>query len=181
MKIDRNGKLIRVCFVSPKAYPLFNEAVDGVFGGAEVDLYYLATELAKDEGFDVSFIVADYGQADVETIENVTVIKSLDFGKSALNGAWQIWRALQQGNADIYMLETASPGVPLVAWFCKLKGKAFVYRTASKLECNGIYIKQNFFLGKACIGENMIWQASSPMTLGPWKIFAGCPLLKKRT
>ena len=53
---------IKVCFVCPKAYPLFNETVEGVFGGSEVDLYYLGTELAKDGDFDVSFVVADYGQ-----------------------------------------------------------------------------------------------------------------------
>ncbi len=52
---------IRVCFISPKAYPLFNPNVEAVFGGAEVDLYYLATELAKDDSFTVSFITADYG------------------------------------------------------------------------------------------------------------------------
>ena len=33
---------------SPKAYPLFNRQVEAYFGGAEVDLYFLATELAKE-------------------------------------------------------------------------------------------------------------------------------------
>ena len=88
MSIKKNNISISVCFVCPKAYPLFNEAVEGVFGGAEVDLYYLATELAKDEVFDVSFIVADYGQADVETIEGVKIIKSLDFGTRFLDDAF---------------------------------------------------------------------------------------------
>ena len=62
---DKNGK-IRVCFVSPKAYPIFNPDIESVFGGAEVDLYMIATELAKDPDFNVSFIAADYGQADEE-------------------------------------------------------------------------------------------------------------------
>ena len=53
---------ISICFVMPKAYCLFNPEVEGVFGGSEVDLYYLSTELAKDEDYHVSFIVADYGQ-----------------------------------------------------------------------------------------------------------------------
>ncbi len=140
---------IRVCIVCPKAYPLFNERVEGVFGGAEVDLYYLATELAKDKNFKVSFITADYGQADIETIEDVTVIKSLDFRKNALNGAWRIWRALSRANADIYMIKTASLGVPLTAVFCKLHGKAFVYRTAHRDECDGTYLRKHYFAGKA--------------------------------
>ncbi len=139
---------IKICFISPKAYPLFNHSVEKLFGGAEVDLYYLATELARDKKFRVSFIVADYGQAAMETIENVTIIKSLDFRKNALTGARHIWRAMKQADADIYFIKTASPGVPLLAWFCKCYKKTFIYRTAHNYECDGTYLKRHFFLGR---------------------------------
>ena len=142
-------KSVRVCFVSPKAYPLFAPAAEGVFGGAEVDLYLIGTELAKDEGFEVSFVTADYGQADSEVINNVTVIKSIDFNKNSLTGAIRIWRAMRLADADIYILKTASPGTPLVAMFCKLYKKIFVYRTAHQRECDGTYLKEHFFLGRA--------------------------------
>ena len=145
---NQTSRVVRVCFVCPKAYPLFNKAVEGDFGGAEVDLYYLATELANEENFDVSVIVADYGQGDVESIENVTVIKSLDFGKNALAGAVRIWRALKQANADIYIIKTASVGVPLVATFCGLHKKAFVYRTAHQDECDGTYLRNHKLVGR---------------------------------
>ncbi len=144
---NQTSRVVRVCFVCPKAYPLFNETVEGVFGGSEVDLYYLATELAKDAGFDVSFIVADYGQAAVETTENVTVIKSLDLGKNAIAGAVRIWRALKQANADIYIIKTASVGVPLVAAFCRLYKKSFIYRTAHQNECDGTYLREHRLAG----------------------------------
>ena len=39
MTSTSSGKTVSVCFVSPKAYPLFNPDCKGVFGGAEVDLY----------------------------------------------------------------------------------------------------------------------------------------------
>ncbi len=52
-------KPVKVCFVSPKAYPLFNPDCNGAFGGAEVDLCLLSTELAKDQNFHVAFITAD--------------------------------------------------------------------------------------------------------------------------
>ena len=39
---------IKVCFIAPKAYPIFNPAIREVFGGAQLDLYLLATELAKE-------------------------------------------------------------------------------------------------------------------------------------
>ena len=97
-------KAIRICFVSPKSYPLFNPAVKAVFGGAEVDLYLLGTELAKDKNFNISFITADYGQSATETIENVKLIKSLNFKQNPLFSAWRIWHALRKANADIYIL-----------------------------------------------------------------------------
>ena len=144
-----NQKPVRICFVMPKAYPLFNQAIKTVFGGAEVDLYMLATELAKDAGFEVSFITADYGQAAVETIADVKIIKSLDFKKSSLRGAWDIWHAMKKVDADIYMLKTASPGVALAAVFCQTHKSIFTYRTAAAAECDGTYRRNHPLTGSA--------------------------------
>lgn len=130
---------IRVCFVSPKAYPLFNSHADGVFGGGEVDVYYLATELAKDNSYAVSVVAADYGQPSEETIEGVKIVRSLRFDCSVLRQTRQLWRALRRAAADIYFIETASPGVPMVAFFCRWSKKPFVYRTANTGECDGTY------------------------------------------
>ena len=141
-------KPVKVCFVSPKAYPLFNPDCKGVFGGAEVDLYLLGTELAKDQNFRVTCITADYGQPAEEIRENVTIIRSLDLKRNALEGALRIWRALKKTDADLYMLKTASPGVPLVASFCKLHRRVFIYRTAHQNECDGTYLKQHPILGR---------------------------------
>jgi glycosyltransferase involved in cell wall biosynthesis len=141
-------KKIKVCFVAPKAYPIFNPDKGDYFGGAEVDLYYLASELARDDNFDASFLVADYDQNDVELIENVTVLKSLDFRRNLLNGLLRTWSTFKQANADIYVLKCASPGVPLVAMFCKLHRRIFVYRLASLLESDGTYVGQHPILGR---------------------------------
>jgi glycosyltransferase involved in cell wall biosynthesis len=139
---------VNVCFIAPKAYALFHPELKEVFGGAGVDLYFLATELAKDKNFEVSFIAADYGQPVVEIVESVRVIKSVDFKKNPLIGAIRIWQGLRRANADIYMLKTASPGVLLVAFFCWLHRRNFVYRTAHQIECDGTYLKQHFVLGR---------------------------------
>ncbi len=144
-----NQKPIKVCFVSPKAYPLFNPDIKEVFGGAEVDLYYLATELAKDENFRISFIVADYGQKKIEELQNITVIKSLTFRENSLIAAGKIWRAMKNADSQIYFQETSSWGTFLVSLFCKLKNKKFIYRTAHKNECDGTYIKEYRIQGKA--------------------------------
>jgi len=132
----------------PKAYPLFNPDAKDVFGGAEVDLYYLATELAKDDSFTVSFITADYGQEAVETIEAVKVIKSLDFNQNPASGVLKIWQALRKANAQIYIMKTITLGVFLVALFCRLKKKTFVYRSASAAVCDGSYLTKHPILGR---------------------------------
>ena len=144
-----NTRVIKICFIAPKAYPLFNADVKEIFGGAEVDLYLLATELAKDKNFAVSFITADYGQEITKTIEGVKVIKSVDFKKNPLSGAIRIWRAMHIADAQIYLIKTASVGTPLVALFCKLHGRAFVYRTANTYECDGTYLREHRLLGRS--------------------------------
>jgi glycosyltransferase involved in cell wall biosynthesis len=142
MNSKDKSKPIRVCFIAPKAYPLFNPDVKKVFGGAEVDLYFLATELAKDENFAVSFITADYGQQDIEEIENVRIIKSLNFNKNPLVGAVRVWRAMHTADSQIYFQEAVSWGTFLVALFCTSHKRTFVYRTANQGECDGTYFNR---------------------------------------
>jgi glycosyltransferase involved in cell wall biosynthesis len=148
MTDSRRPEQIKVCFVSPKAYPLFDTDANGVIGGAEVDLYLLATELAKDPDYNVSCITADYGQPKTQKIENVTIIKSLNFKQNQITGAMKIWKALKSANADIYKMKTPSPGVPLVAAFCKLYKRHFTYRGASEREFNGVYLSKHPVLGR---------------------------------
>ena len=140
-------KLISVCFTIYKAYPIFNPDVKAVFGGGEVDLYLLATELAKDKRFKVSFVLGDYGQPETEIIEGVTLYKSLNVNKSYFLQAHKIWNALKKSDADIYMNEVCSMSTVLHAFFCRLKRRHFVYRTAHTDETDGTYFRENKFRG----------------------------------
>lgn len=128
---------IRVCFVSPKAYPIFNPDVESVFGGAEVDLYLIAAELAKDDRFDVRFVVGDYGQPKTDRREGVTLIKSVNPHKNMILQGAKIWKALREADSDVYMHEACSLGTTLIAFFCRIHKRGFVYRTASSLEASG--------------------------------------------
>jgi glycosyltransferase involved in cell wall biosynthesis len=139
---------ISICLISPKAYPLLDPSVQAVFGGAEVDLYYLATELAKDPQFKVCMITADYGQPEEQVIENVRVLKSLRFDRSFLAGAMKIRRALLRADAELYLIKTFSPGVPLVYSFCRLHGRKFLYRTAHQNDCDGTYRRRHPIRGR---------------------------------
>ncbi len=131
----------------PKAYPLFNPDVNSVFGGAEVDLFYIATELARDDAFDVHFIVADYGQDPNETRMNIRILKSFKPTTPKVIAFPKLLKALDKAEADIYITKTASPGVPLINWFCKKKNKHFIYRSAHSDECDGTWIKTHKLLG----------------------------------
>lgn len=145
--MNQNTTPIKICFIAPKAYPLFNPRIKEVFGGAEVDLYFLATELAKDDNFAVSFITADYDQEKIETIEAVRIIKSLDFKKNPLSGAIRVWQALRKADAQMYMIKTISPGMFLVAFFCRLYRKVFLFRTSNTNTCDGTYLSRHLLLG----------------------------------
>jgi glycosyltransferase involved in cell wall biosynthesis len=142
---------IRVCFIMLKAYPLFNQEIESLFGGAEVDFYNLSTELAKDPNYMVSFITADYGQKPIEVREGVTLIKSIDFSGNLAMPSLRLWRALRAADAQIYVRELCSAVTTEVALFCKCYGRRFVYRTASTVECDGTYLRENYIRGKAFI------------------------------
>jgi glycosyltransferase involved in cell wall biosynthesis len=144
---------ISVCFISPKSYPLFNDEVTSVFGGAEVDAYLLSTELAKDGRFAVSVIVADYGQPSEETRDGVRIIKGIDFHKGSFSNARYLWSAMNSSGAKVFFLESASPGVPFANLYCRLKGRKWVYRVASRLESDGTYLKNHKYLGRAFLGS----------------------------
>ncbi len=65
---------IKICFTLPLAYPLFNLAYHGPFGGWEVRVSLIARELARRRHFEVAIIVGDHGQPHVEVIDNVRLI-----------------------------------------------------------------------------------------------------------
>ncbi|HAW50742.1 MAG TPA: hypothetical protein DCX54_00200 [Flavobacteriales bacterium] len=69
------SKKIKVCFVSLYSYPLFKPDSENFFGGSEVRVARFAKGLAKKEEFDVSLIVFDHGQDDLEIHNNVKIIK----------------------------------------------------------------------------------------------------------
>lgn len=148
MAPDAQAQSIRICMVAPKAYPLFRPETPGVFGGAEVDLFLLGTELAKDPRFAVSFVVADYGQPPEETAGPIRLIRSINFQAPGLLGAVRVWHSLRKADADVYMIKTASPGVPMTAAFCRRFRRAFVYRTAHQEECDGSWIRRHPLLGR---------------------------------
>jgi glycosyltransferase involved in cell wall biosynthesis len=69
-----NEKRPRVCIYCPYCYPIFNPQFKGHFGGWEVRVSVIAKELARRGNFDITIIVADNGQPQVEYREGVRLI-----------------------------------------------------------------------------------------------------------
>ena len=146
--MDDKQRMTSVCFISLDAYPLFSRQEKGVQGGAEVDIYMLSTEIAKDKKFKVSLITGDYGQDPVERIEDVTIYKTTDLRNPAA-AALSIWKAMSRINTDIYFKEGASSIAALVALYCRLHKRNLFLRTASDIDCDGTYIRENPLRGRA--------------------------------
>jgi len=139
---------ISICFIMPKAYPLFNRACPAYFGGAEVDLYMLAKELALDERFQISFIVADYGQPYIEERDGLFLINGCDLKSGPWKNARRLWQALKTADSQIYFLKTPSPALYLAYRFCQKYHRRLVYRTANSNETDGTYAHKHPLLGR---------------------------------
>ena len=130
---------MKVCFFSPTAYGYFNPAGDKWAGGAETQQVLIARHMTG-RGIDVSFIVGDYGQADVEIHEGITVIKSFApfTGNRKLRflpDMHRIRRAMEIADADVYNQRSTSFYTGQLAWFASRMRKAFTFSIGSDYNC----------------------------------------------
>lgn len=130
----------KICFISFEAYALFNKASNVTVGGAGVQLYLLANELSKDPGYNISFIVGDFGQPDIEEFDNIKVFKARKGFKKrlpALSGIVEclsLFLLLRKIDADIYHQRAAGYQTGIIAFFCHFFKKKFIYATASSTD-----------------------------------------------
>jgi glycosyltransferase involved in cell wall biosynthesis len=69
---------MKVCFVLPYAYPLFDPAAGGRFGGAEFRAVTFGRALAKLPGFEIAFAVRDQGQPHRQRIDEIDIFTMPD-------------------------------------------------------------------------------------------------------
>jgi len=130
---------IKICFVQAYAYAVFNPKSKAKIGGAEVDLYNIGTELAKDKRFYVYFLVADFGQKNIEFYNNIKVVKTYSQKKSILNyfsAIFKFYLRLAQINADIYFTANLSKYVGFTNFYCKIFKKIHIHRTEHQDQVN---------------------------------------------
>ena len=145
------ARKIKICFVQAFTYAVFNPNSRAKIGGAEVDLYNIANELVKDKRFDIYFLVADFGQNDIEIYNNIKVIKGHSQEKSILNypiAFIKFYRKLAKINADIYFTANLSKYVGFTNLYCKLTRKIHIHRTEHQHQVDKNMIMHHIFRGE---------------------------------
>lgn len=121
------------------AYPLFNNSRKETIGGSEVELFKLANYLAGIEGIEVDFIVGEYSQKKIETINNIRLIKvkymrmdKYQSLKHKLLRYLYLFKVLLTQKSDIYITKTASELLGWMILVLKLiRRKKVVFRLGS--------------------------------------------------
>ncbi|MBN2185755.1 MAG: glycosyltransferase family 4 protein [Candidatus Krumholzibacteriota bacterium] len=130
---------MKVCFFSPTAYSYFNPESGKWAGGAETQQILIARRMAE-RGIDVSFIVGDHGQPEVEIFGGITVIKSFSpfVGNRKLRfipDMLKIRRAMQISGADIFNQRSTAFYTGQLCWFASTLKKRFVFSLGIDYNC----------------------------------------------
>lgn len=142
--MEKNGKINKICFVSPFAYSLFNSDITLKFGGSEVQMYNIAKELARDSGFDVNFIVLDVGQQEEETYNNVKLFRAHKRGRNLFNLIWapfKLFNTLKKINPDTVVSRAYGVEAGICAFWAKKFKKKFIYSIAHDKDIDGSFFK----------------------------------------
>ena len=131
---------MKFCFISPKSYPLFNPEINATFGGAEVQMFLIASEIAKSSEHDVHAVTADYGQEYCEKRGEITLWKGVNFNTNPLNQAFLLFKTLSRTDCDIYIQRTLTVVSGMIAVWCRLRNKKFIYMVAHDSETDGTHL-----------------------------------------
>ena len=142
---------IKVCFISPLGYGLYQPRAGVPYGGAELQFYLLSRELSADPSFEVSVLTTVGSNPGCERIGELTVVTRkaggrlsggpCDRGGTVLRrlrgyGAafWEMYRLFRTIDADVYLHAGAGVEVGAYAVICRLQGRRFVHVVASSVD-----------------------------------------------
>lgn len=135
---------IKVCIISHFGYPLYNKKCKASFGGgAEVQLFLLSKELAKNEDFKIFVMTGKFsnGKYPREIFNNrIILLKVLPINRKLFNyfyGLLAFFFNLIKLNPDIVIQRTDSVLTGLSALYCRIFQKKFVFSIANEPNVNG--------------------------------------------
>ena len=141
---SRGDKPLRLCITNPFGYELFDQRARAshVFGGAEVQLHYLATALTTDPRFEVVMVVERPRGRDVREVADGVRMISVEPAPST--DRWRdrvplpsarYLRALLAADADVYLQRGGAVLTGDVALAARLRRRQFVFMAAHDWDC----------------------------------------------
>ena len=142
-----------VCFYSPYATSLFDEAIPGGHGGSELVMFFLACTLSKRPGFEVHFLLSelpvvrqDGCDITVHALERGVAKGKGPRGISVFTNAARAVRPFVRTGADTYVLAGASITLGYVALYRRLRrDKRVVFIVASDADVDGAMLRPSRF------------------------------------
>lgn len=161
----RIKKLPKICFVIPSAKILFDEK-EKTLGGAEIQSLRIAEGLAQ-EGFKVDFIIKGNKKTFVKNnihfiswqlplrwiektrFNRFRYIRYIFWRVFSLRTHYRLFKILYQSKADFYYQRTASSMSSLIALFCQIFKKRFIYAVSHDSDCGGpIMMRKDWHIRK---------------------------------
>jgi glycosyltransferase involved in cell wall biosynthesis len=131
-----------ICFVGLANLPvLAREYGSHGVGGAELQQTLLARALAA-HGYNISMVVADYGQPDGAVWDGIKTYKAYRSEQGLpvlrfIHPRWTgLWAAMKRARADIYYTSCAGALLGQVVLFARLHRAKVIFRIASHSDCD---------------------------------------------
>ena len=116
-------------------------------GGAQRQQSMISSELAA-RGYDVSAIVADYGQPDRAIYSDVELIKGVPETvsgiPSVLSALYSLARAMLKSSADVFLVRGAPRLASAACLITKALGKQFIFRLANDSDVDPSYLRTRY-------------------------------------
>jgi len=137
----------KVSFHSTYSYPLFNKASKVKHGGAEIQMSFIAKELAKNENIETFCFVGDFQQSKVEEYNNVKLIKTFNPGTQfiaiELVNVFLYFLKLIRYNPDVLITSGAGSLAGVLALYKVLFRKKLIYRVSSSIDIDKTWVRNN--------------------------------------
>ncbi len=131
----------RICIVGLDSYGMLTGKGDLEYVGGESVQHVLLARAWRDQGHDVSIVVHDEGFGPKRVVDGITAIAA-HTRHGGLPGlrffhprASKLVSALSAADADIYYQSPAGANTGIVAWYCRMTGRQFIFRVASDSDC----------------------------------------------
>lgn len=124
-------KKIKVLFISRSVYPLFNPKCSATFGGSEVDVFHISTELAKDNNYQVFCATGNFGQIRQEKLLGVKLIRTYSTGDLYIKKMYLIAKTIIKVKPHYLFLQGSISSTLPIFLLCRIIGTKPVFKFAS--------------------------------------------------